>query len=509
MDSELQLHSTHVVGVFEQRTSLENPNVNLQDPALWGAVFGDTYTTASGIEVTHESALRNAAVWQAISLISGDLAKLPLDRYRRLPKLGDSAREIDRGHPTQRLVRRRPNAEMNSIKFWRRFWVFALLYNNSYAFIDRDGTGQPIGLYPLLPDRTGPVRRGGKLYYETEVSGYGMPVPVDAEDVLHVEGIGINNLEGFDLIQAARESVALALANEKFASKFFKHGGRIGGVLEISSLADKTSRDKTEEGFRKMYEGADNPFKVMVLRDNHKFHAAQTSPKDSQMIEASEQQVRQIARWFNLSPSKLGLSDSVSYNSKAEDNQAYLDSTLSIWLEQLAAECNTKLLNENEQDSCFFEHNTAALLKMDLLQRYQAYQIGISSRIVNPNECRSKENMLPYEGGDEYVNPNTLQGGTPPKAEETETDDDEPNRAVVISILGTKARDKAKRTKALLEWVDSGFARDKAAWKKEHGQRAPDKIMEEVRAGLAAILETTHESELCQKVDELFRNLEK
>ena len=186
------------------------------------------------------------------------------------------------------------------------------------------------------------------------------------------------------------------------------------------------------------------------------------------MVEASESQVRQVARWLNLAPSKLGLSDSVSYNSKAEDNQDYLDSTLSIWLALIASECNSKLLSEEEKATHFFEHNTAALLRMNTLQRYQVYEIGIRTRILNPNEARSKENMLPYDGGDAYENPNTSkQGGTDPAGDEPKDDEeDKPARAAerrAIYEVTARAREKAKNPTAFLQWIDGGLAPHRAA----------------------------------------------
>jgi hypothetical protein len=82
MADELQLQSTHIAGVFEQRVgspSLENPAFNLNDPALWETVFGDSVGTDAGINITHEKALMCAAWWQATWMIGSDIAKLPLD----------------------------------------------------------------------------------------------------------------------------------------------------------------------------------------------------------------------------------------------------------------------------------------------------------------------------------------------------------------------------------------------------------------------------------------------
>lgn len=508
-----ELTTQVIAGVHEvpQTRSLENPNLPLNDPSVWETVFGEDFTTWSGEKLTHQKAFTVPAVWQAVTLISGDIAKLPLEVYRRRPDLGDGAREQYREHPLYKLISFAPNREQTDVQFWRLVMCHALIWGNAYIYIDRDMAGNPIELLPLLPDRTTMKRMGGQLYFATETSASQMPVMLAAEDVLHIDGLGYSGMGGCDLVYMARQSWSLALAQSKFASKFFRFGGRQGGILELPATMPKPTKDMLEEGFRKTYEGTDNPFKTVILRDNAKFHNAQTSPHDSQMVEASESQVRDVARWFNLSPSKLGLSDSVSYNSKAEDNQNYLDSTLSIWLELIAAQCNRKLLAASEQSTLFIEHNTAALLKMDILSTAQAMQIQIASKIINPNEARARLNMLPYDGGEEYANPNTTPGAAASDPEDTPADDTgdsetEDNRAA-IATLAVKARDKAKRYKALIDWVDSGFFRDRVAWRKERGQQPPT-IFDSINAGLAAVLETAKEPELWLKVDDFFKKLE-
>ena len=486
--------------------SMENPNLPLNSPEAWDAVFGDGYKAETGEIMTAERGLSIPAVWQAVNLISGDVAKMPLVLYS---EAASGVRKEVMGNPLINLVQYQPNEDENAFKFWRRVMVHALIWNNAYVWAPYSrSNGRVEGLYHFLPDRTAMKRVGSNLMCVTEVAGEKRYF--DAGEVIHIEGISHDCMEGADFIRAARNSWALALAQEKFASKFFKHGGRVGGILEIPIGVAKPARDTIEEGFRKSYEGSDNPFKTIILRDSAKFHAAQQSPSDAQLVEATEGQVRQIARWFNLSPSKLGLSDSVSYNSKAEDNQAYLDTTLSHWIKQLSMECTLKLLSESQRREMWFDYDTSELLRMNPLQRAQFHQVMIQSKIENPNEARRDFHLQPYEGGDKYENPNTSKGlqdkPQPPEQKPTET---KPKRSIgearIVFQVGYHARYKASNPSKFIAWIDGGLASHRAECQR---MATSETIIDTILSELKAIAERCNGEQLQSAVDIYISKLE-
>ena len=93
--------------------------------------------------------------------------RMPLDVYVR----GENdSREIDEFHPAWYPVRRVANPYTASFILWRRLVFHALIWGNGYLWIDRNGRGDPIGLYNLLPDRTGPEVVKGELLYVTETT---------------------------------------------------------------------------------------------------------------------------------------------------------------------------------------------------------------------------------------------------------------------------------------------------------------------------------------------------
>lgn len=455
--------------------TIENPRMSLQDPRTWDEMLQGVETDA-GIRITPQTALTLAPVWQAVATISGDIAAATLNIYHQED---EDDRDVDWEHDAQYLVAVQPNIEMSAFEFWRRAMVHALIWGNGFGYIDRQGRsskGRTLGLMNLLPDRTKPMRTDdGTLYYASEVDG--QMEPFRADEILHIKGLSMDISKGCELVGMARNSWGLALAAEGFESKFFKNGTQTGGVLEIPATFTEKAKRVLEEGFDKRTAGKDNWFKTVILRDGAKFHATTIDAQKSQTHELREDQVRDTGRFFNLPPFKLGLADSVSYNSAEQAQIVYLTGCLRHWFSSIEGECDIKLLSDAERRSRshYFEHNYLKLLEIDSKSMAEVLQIERQNEIINANEWRKKINMnrRTDPGGETYQNPNTkpaTSGGVPPdKAEPAKTPppkrkDDKSQNALWDLFRATvdrtarrvcfDARAAAKKPQKFADWLD-------------------------------------------------------
>ncbi len=321
-------------------------------------------------------------------MISGDVAKLPMGVWRRQ---ADGGRSLLRTHHAFRYVNLvgMANAQINAFKFWRRLLISALLWNNGYAWIDKNGKGEVLGLYNLLPDRTTPFRRGGELYYMTEVGGRLEALPAD--QVFHIEGLSIDGMHGEYLIKLFRDLFGASLAKRKFTSKFFSNGMTAGGVLTVPPNAKPEAVRKVQAGIKEKFSNTDNAFKTLVLRDGYKWYSTQVDPKDAELTSSIESDVREVARIFNLRASRLSVADSTSYNSDENATRDYYDGSLSHWLISCRCEANAKLRTpaEREADEVFLDYNINALMWADSKTRSEIANTGIQNGRFNPNETRA------------------------------------------------------------------------------------------------------------------------
>jgi len=446
--------------------SLENPQFNLNDPAAYDLLAG--VPADSGIHVSSRTAMQLAPVWQAMSIISGDVATSTANVFKRTSE-GDRAVATD--HDANYLIAVRPNEEMSAFELWRRFMNHATIWQSAYLYVERVGrVGRPLGLYNLLPDRTFSKRDpSGRLFYVTDVDGE--PVPLFKEEVIHVKGMSVEVGSGYDLVCAAKNSWGLSLAAEGFESKFFANGAQTGGIVEVPLGTTDEAATRLMSGMQKKHTGKDNWFKVMVLRDGAKFHGTTIDAQKSQMTELREQQVRDTARFFNLPPHKLGLVDSVSYNSSEQSQIQYITGCLTHWFGALRGELQLKLLSEQEQrsESHFIDFNASKLIERDLKTQVEILEIERRNEIINAAEWRRKRNLPPRtdKAAQEYLNPNTKSG--PPAKTEPVKPEPTPKTALspaaravceeAISRIARRvtahARNTAKNSAKLVAWLDS------------------------------------------------------
>lgn len=482
------------------RASIENPVVDLNNPDHWEEYFGAS-PSKSGVRVNRKSALGYAAFWRGVNLISRDMGKLPLVLYKRKGE----GKEKDTKHPAFRLLRRKPNSEMTAFVFRQTLMGHALIEGNGYAYIFRKGSGDPTELIPLDPTVTYPVREGGKLWYVTTVRMEQRKL--NPADVLHIKGLSFDGLIGYSVLEVARESLGLGVALRDYGSRFFSGNAEPGVILEHPKTLSAEAAKRLKASWDAMHAGLDNAHKTAVLEDGMTAKPLTIKAKEAQLLESRQFEVREIANWFGVPPSKLGDSQQRAYASLEQDSQQYLDEGLDPWCVNWEEECSEKLLTEREkeEDSHVIEFMRQALVRADMAARYNAYSIGINNGILSPNECRAKENMNPRKGGDEFIvasnagnpggNPNAKPIGAPGKAkpeakpEEDEEDEDGSNRAVavvaterdghktaqngrfldephkrvvaeavgrMVTRLGVHARKAAKKSESFDEWLD-GF----------------------------------------------------
>lgn len=336
-------------------------------------------------------------VSQCLQMIAGDCARLPMQVKRRQ---GLDFLPVESTHYAQRLIDcwGRPNDEDTQYDLFYDWYFDALLWGGGYLWIDRAGA-MPMALYRLLPDRTFERDRGGRVTFITHVwddaAGQYVKQSLPHEDVLHLEGIAISS-ETANPITLYRNTFRAALSAQEFTVRHFDQGTQAGGILMVPPGASEKAIDNTEKQVRARSD-RENWFRTLVLKDGFRWQSTTSDLKNATTVELDEQSARAVARIFNIPPSKLGIRDSMSYNSRAADRQEYFDSCLSSWLIQGRSQVHRKLILPSEQASVIVDYTFDELALLNMSERAAWCDAGLSAGWLDVDEARRIMRLPPRQ----------------------------------------------------------------------------------------------------------------
>jgi HK97 family phage portal protein len=372
------------------------------DPDLYGGFS----LAASGERVTPNEALQVSAVFGCVRLLSETIATLPLTTYS---KRGGARREIDSPEWIDY-----PNAEpggMGRIDILSQTVLSLLLQGNAFLAIRWQGPNI-VGLDVLDPtkikvhmvqiEKNG-VRR--KVFEAFDIDADGNEVLLGwftPRDVLHIPGMMLpGEYEGCSPITYARESIGLALAAQKYGSKFFANGAMPGAVVEVPGTMSEDGLARAREAWRAANSGVDNAHRVALLTEGAKFSKVAMSPDEAQFLETRQFQVPEIARIFGVPPHLISdATNSTSWGSGlAEQNIAFTMFSLRPWLERIESGFNRLLFAQTADRFRFVKFSLEGIQRGAPKERMELYSLGLQNGIYSIDEVRHAEDLPPLPDG--------------------------------------------------------------------------------------------------------------
>ena len=352
--------------------------------------------------------MQMTAVYSCVRILSEAIAGLPIHLYR-YGEGGSKEKAIN--HPLYFLLHDEPNPEMTSFVFRETLMTHLLLWGNAYAQIIRDGRGQVLGLYPLLPSKMDVSRadNGELVYtYSRSIDDYGSKkrteqIQLRREEVLHIPGLSFDGLIGYSPIAMAKNAIGMALATEDYGATFFANGATPGGVLEHPGVVKDPAH--LRESWHAQFSGK-NSHNVAVLEEGMTFHQMSIPPEEAQFLETRKFQIDEIARIFRVPPHMVGDLEKSSFSNIEQQSLEFVKYTLDPWVIRWEQAMHQALLLPDEKPALFFKFNVDGLLRGDYQSRMNGYAVGRQNGWLSANDIRELENMdrIPEElGGDLYL----------------------------------------------------------------------------------------------------------
>jgi HK97 family phage portal protein len=370
----------------------------------------------TGKTISPDNAMEAPTVYACVRLISQTLARMP---WQVLRNSADGASN-DVTHPVYQLLNGEANEDMTSFVFREAQISDCLLYGNSFAFINRNPAGTPIGLERLRPDLMYMMRDpANQPYYQYWTGKADEKASEEIKqrkfrpyDILHVVGPSADGMLGEAPIHRMRDLIGMELELQEFTSRFFSQNCRPAGVLSMPGRLSAEGANRLREAFNRVHSGAQGAGKIAILEEGLKFEAISTNAKDSDLDSMKKFCRQQIAAAFNVPSHRVGDNDGVSYSSAEQANAVFVQSTLAGWAARLEQEVNRKLIKRGDDVTTRISFDD--LLRGDMSTRFSAYAVAVTNGILTPNEIRAREGLPAVDGGESIRLP--LNTSTPTAA---------------------------------------------------------------------------------------------
>ena len=381
-------------------------NLGVDDPKAWDPSLWNLYgaQSLSGETVTEQSALTYSAVWNAVTLIAGTIASLPL----HLMQMKAEKKRIATDRVMYRVLHDQANPFMTAKTLRETLMGHILLWGNGYAEKVVNGYGELVQLWPITPNLVTPMWQDGEIVYRVQVGKEDKYFTRDK--ILHIPGIGFYGLMGYSVVAMARKSIGLGMAMETFGSLYFGNGTHPGVIVSHPNQLSAAAHANLKKSLTEGYSGLGQSHRLLLLEEGMKLEKVGVPPEDAQFLESRQFQIPEIARWFNLPPHKLKDLTRSSFNNIESEQRSFYTDTLLPWLVTLEQNYNMQLLTESDRalsgrGRLYYKHVVEGILRADAAGRGAFYREMFNIGAFSINEIRQLEDKDPIEGGDIHLVP--------------------------------------------------------------------------------------------------------
>ena len=378
----------------EERGEVPDGSVPVSSPNILQTITGLIgWTSKSGVSVTVDSALGVPAVFAAVNFLSGTLAGLPLNVYRRD---GEGRKRVKGGLAA--ILHDAINDGMSSFE-WRKYSFDQVFTGGrSFTFIERNAQGRVINLWPLIPERMTVKMTGWQRRYEYRDGS--RTHEYEASEIIDIPFmLKSDRLSHRGPIMANRDAIGLAIAATNYGSKFFQNGGvppfAVTGKFQSGAAMQRASDDFAESVVR----ASQKERQALVLPDGLEIKPLGSDPDGMQLVDLKRFCIEEIARVYSLPPTFLQDLTHGTFSNTEQQDLHFVKHTLKRWVEQTEQELNLKLFGRGNTRQ-FIEFNVDGLLRGDFRTRMEGYAVGIQNGVITPNEVRRRENMPDDPDGD-------------------------------------------------------------------------------------------------------------
>jgi HK97 family phage portal protein len=365
-------------------------------PASWLLNALGAGPTSSGVRVTPESAIRNAAVYRAVTLLSGLCGQIPLE-VKQAHESGQGAKLATK-HPNYRLLVHQPNDFQTSYQWRNAMMLSVTLRGNGYTAIlwKSDGTIDqlrfihPNWVQVYIDDDGHPVYRV-RLH-----PVHGPWIWLSRFEMHHLWVDSMNGYIGISPIEANREGIGLAQGAEEYAARLMGNGAVPAGILQVPPATGPEARAAARLSWEEAHRGIGNAHKLAVIPNDIKFEQIAMSSVDAQWIELRKFQKEEISTIYGIPADLMDMSGGRSMGGVTGVEQRFLSflaTTLDKYLIAWEQSLDKDIFTPEEYDQYWPKFDRSALLQTDQQTLWRTLAIGRQWGWLTVNQVLAKLDM--------------------------------------------------------------------------------------------------------------------
>lgn len=365
---------------------------------------GARYSDRAQYVNTPLDAMKLAAVYRAVSLISDSIGTLPLI-YKRRDRTGNYFKPYTTagGAALYNILTVRPNRRQTAFVLFKNIVIQVLLQGNAYAYLRRDSYGYPMELILLSPWSCSFDLWNNIYYVEDSING--VRGIFSSEEILHFKNVSLDGgYTGVSTITFAAQTLGIAATASKETLTRFATGGKIKGIYHndysLKGWGDYQD-DQIEANANKIQSDLDSGQDIIAVKGDGKLDQLSLSSVDMQFLENIKFTVTEIARFFNVPKSKLFDDSNANYKSSEMATVEFYTDCLSPILAMIENEFNAKLIPIGSQADYKFKFDLSKLYTTDLTTKANWQTKQLSNGLQTVNDLRRSEDLPPVDGGDE------------------------------------------------------------------------------------------------------------
>lgn len=332
----------------------------------------------TGEPITRQKAMTLPAVSAAVDFITSTVACMPVRLYKRTKGVVE---EVE-NDPRVRMLNGDTGDTLDGYQLKKAMVEDYLLGKGGYCYIQRS-RNDVTGLYYVATDNVSININADPIHKDYDILvGAGIYKPFEFVKLLRNTKDGAS---GIGLTVEVSKALETAYQTLVYQLSLVKAGGSKRGFLKANRKLGQEEIDTLKNAWARLY--ANSEENVVVLNNGVDFQEASSTSTEMQLDENKKTLSEEINNIFHI---------------KSDWEETFRFAIYPI-IRAFETALNRDLLLESEKKKYYFAFDTKEIIKANIKERFEVYQLAKQCGIMTINEMRQAENMNTIDGMD-YIN---------------------------------------------------------------------------------------------------------